>query len=173
MGQAVTELEAFDADLAKPGVLPVAASSSRCEIARVEEAAGHPDRADAILADPVAAHFVDCQRFRGDILDHRGNWAAAQQAYAAAVALAPDLPAGYYSWGVALARHGELAGALAKLQAANQRGPHWADPLKAWGDVLAKQGHFKQALAKYDEALKYAPSWAALAQARAAARQRI
>ena len=52
-----------------------------------------------------------------------------QKAYAAAVTLAPDLPAGYYSWGVALARHGDLAGAEAKLKAANQRGPHWADPL--------------------------------------------
>jgi integrase len=24
-----------------------------------------------------------------------------------------------------------------KLKDANQRGPHWADPLKAWGDVLS------------------------------------
>ncbi len=137
-----------------------------CVIAPIEEAAGHPEKADAILANSNAAHFVDCQRFRGDILDHRGDWAGAQQAYAQSVALAPDLPAGYYSWGVALARHGDLAGALAKLQAANQRGPHWADPLKAWGDVLAQQGHWNDALAKYDEALKYAPNWAALKQVR-------
>jgi len=54
-------------------------------------------------------HFVDCERFRGDILDHRGDWPGAQKAYSAAVALGPDLPAGYYSWGVALARHGDLA----------------------------------------------------------------
>lgn len=140
-----------------------------CAIAPIEEATGHPEKADAILALPDATHFTDCQRFRGDILDHRGDWAGAQQAYAQAVALAPDLPAGYYSWGVALARHGDLASALAKLQAANQRGPHWADPLKAWGDVLAKQGHWSDALAKYDEALKYAPNWMALKQARAAA----
>jgi tetratricopeptide (TPR) repeat protein len=62
-----------------------------------------------------------------------------------------------------------LAGAIAKLQAANQHGPHWADPLKAWGDVLANQGHWSDALARYDEALKYAPNWAALKQARDAA----
>ncbi len=143
--------------------------SLNCTHASIEEAAGHPDKADAILARPGAARLVDCQRFRGDILDHRGDWAGAQQAYAAAVALAPDLPAGYYSWGVALARHGDLPGALAKLQAASQRGPHWADPLKAWGDVLVKQGRGKDAVAKYDEALKFAPAWAALKQARAAA----
>ena len=69
------------------------------------------------------------------------------------------MPAGYYSWGAALAKHGDLDGAIAKLKEANQRGPHWADPLKAWGDVLVKQGHPKEALAKYDEALKYAPNW--------------
>jgi tetratricopeptide (TPR) repeat protein len=85
------------------------------------------------------------------------------------VALAPDLPAAYFSWGVALARHGDLVGAEAKLIDANKRGPHWADPLKAWGDVLMKQGKMKDALAKYDEALKYAPNWAALKAARAAA----
>ncbi len=169
--QAAIEMEAAVA-IQSPLVALVISPVLRCQIAPIEEAAGHPDKADAILANPAATHLVDCQRFRGDIQDHRGDWTGAQQAYAAAVALAPDLPAGYYSWGVALARHGDLADALAKLQAAHQRGPHWADPLKTWGDVLAKQGHFRQALAKYDEALKYAPNWAALAQARAAAQQK-
>ncbi len=160
-----------DADAEWQGTIPGQSFniSLECAFASIEEAAGHPDRADAILALPGAEHLVDCQRFRGDILDHRGDWAGAQQAYAQSVALAPDLPAGYYSWGVALARHGDLPGAIAKLQAANQRGPHWADPLKAWGDVLVKQGHPKDALAKYDEALKYAPNWAALKQVRDAA----
>jgi len=66
-------------------------------------------------------------------------------------------------------RHGDLAGAEAKLKDANQRGPHWADPLKALGDVLMKQGHTKEALARYDEALKYAPNWKGLSGARQAA----
>jgi predicted negative regulator of RcsB-dependent stress response len=71
--------------------------------------------------------------------------------------------------GVALARHGDLAGAEVKLKDANQRGPHWADPLKAWGDVFVKQGKTKEALAKYDEALKYASNWKQLKEAREAA----
>jgi hypothetical protein len=49
--------------------------------------------------------------------------------------------------------HGDLAGAETKLKDANQRGPHWADPLKAWGD---------------DEAFKYAPNWKQLKEAREA-----
>lgn len=63
-------------------------------------------------------------------------------------------------------KHGDLAGAEAKLANANKRGPHWADPLKAWGDVLVKQAKAKDALAKYDEALKYAPNWKELMEVR-------
>jgi len=138
-----------------------------CWAAPAEEAVGYPDKADAILN--TGGTFVDCHRFHGDILDGRGDWKGAQEWYARAVELAPDLPAGYYSWGVALTKHGDLAGAEAKLKDANQRGPHWADPLKAWGDVLVKQGKIKEALAKYDEALKYAPNWKQLKEAREAA----
>jgi tetratricopeptide (TPR) repeat protein len=97
----------------------------------------------------------------------------AQKAYAEAVALAPDLPAGYYSWGVALTRHGNHAGAETKLSDANQPQPHWADPLKAWGDVLAKQGKMRDALAKYDEALKYAPNWTQLKEERETAAKQL
>jgi tetratricopeptide (TPR) repeat protein len=166
VSSAAMEMEAFGAAYADPAV-----SSNNpgynCWIAPAEEAAGHPEKADALLK--TAGTFVDCYRFRADILDGRGDWASAQKAYADAVALAPDLPAAYYSWGVALARHGELARAEARLKDANQRGPHWADPLKAWGDVLVKQGKTKDALVKYDEALKYAPNWKQLKEAREAA----
>ncbi len=160
--QARTEMEAFGAAYAAP-VVAGNYPGYDCWIAPAEEMAGHPDKADAALA--AGGHFVDCYRFRGDILDHRGDWLGAQKAYAAAVALAPDLPAGYYSWGAALARHGDLAAAAAKLAAAHQRGPRWADPLAAWGDVLVRQGRWAPALAKYDEALEDAPAWAALRRA--------
>lgn len=167
--RAVSELEAFGKSFndADEVLLPGAG----CWIAPAEEAAGQPDRADAILK--AGGTFVDCYRFRADILDHRGDWESAQKAYADAVALAPDLPAAYYSWGLALARHADVAGALVRLIDANQRGPHWADPLKAWGDLLAKNGDLRQALEKYDEALRLAPNWEALKQARAALAKRV
>jgi tetratricopeptide (TPR) repeat protein len=160
-----SEMEAFEAAYADPAV-SANYPGYNCWIAPAEEAAGHPDRADAVLM--AGGSFVDCYRFRADILNGRRDWQGAQKAYADAVALAPDLPAAYYSWGVALARRGDFAGAEAKLEDANQRGPHWPDPLKAWGDVLAKQGHAKEALVKYDEALKYAPNWKELKEAREA-----
>jgi tetratricopeptide (TPR) repeat protein len=166
VASAAIEMAAYGAAYADPAV-----SSNNpgynCWIAPAEETAGHSDKADAVLK--TAGAFVDCYRFRADILGGRGDWPGAQKAYADAVALAPDLPAAYYSWGVALAKHGDLDGATAKLKDSNQRGPHWADPLKAWGDVLVKQGKIKDALAKYDEALKYAPNWKQLKDVREAA----
>jgi tetratricopeptide (TPR) repeat protein len=144
-----------------------------CWAAPTYEKAGQPAKADAALAAPQqvvgVSTYVDCYRFRGDVLELRGDWAAAQQWYAKAVTLGPSIPSGYYSWGLTLAKHGDLAGAAAKFQLANQKGPHWADPLKAWGDVLMKQNNAKEALAKYDEALKYAPNWKQLKEAREAA----
>jgi tetratricopeptide (TPR) repeat protein len=163
VAKAVAEMESFG-DMRSNVIVRNGYSNAPCWIARAEEQAGRPEKADDMLKD--SGTFVDCYRFRGDILDHRGDWTAAQKAYADAVALAPDLPAGYYSWGVALAKHGDFAAATDKLEQANKRGPHWADPLKAWGDVLAKQGRRKEALAKYDEALEYAPTWTALHAAR-------
>jgi len=145
-----------------------------CFAALTYERTGQPAKADAALNAVGKLTYVDCYRFRGDVLDVRGDWASAKEWYAKAVKLGPSIPSGYYSWGLALARHGDLDGAVARLKDANQRGPHWADPLKAWGDVLMKQGHPREALVKYGEALKYAPNWAALKAARAtAAKQEI
>src|ERR1700693_4617518 len=120
-------MEAFGKSFKDPAVASVYIGSN-CWIALAEEAAGHPDKADAVLTS--AGTVVDCYRFLGDILDGRGDWKSAQERYAKAVSLAPDLPAGYYSWGLALAKHGDLAGAESKLKDANRRGPRWADPLK-------------------------------------------
>jgi tetratricopeptide (TPR) repeat protein len=139
-----------------------------CYSAVTYQKTGQPQKADTALNIVGALTFVDCYRFRGDVLDLRGDWSGAEEWYAKAVKLAPSLPAGYYSWGLALAKHGDFARAAAKLEVANKKGPHWADPLKAWGDVLVKQGNTKDALAKYDEALKYAPNWQQLKEAKEA-----
>jgi tetratricopeptide (TPR) repeat protein len=162
---AANEMEAFGSGYADP-IVRFNYPGHYCWIAPAEEAAGRRNKADAALK--AGGTFVNCYRFRADILDSRGDWAGAQKAYEEAVALAPDLPAAYYSWGAALLRHGDHAGGEAKLRDANKRGPHWADPLKLLGDLLAKQGNAKDALAKYDEALQYAPNWKELKAAREA-----
>jgi tetratricopeptide (TPR) repeat protein len=133
-----------------------------CFAALSYEKTGQSAKAEAALNAVGALTLVDCDRFRADILDLRGDWPSAQAWYAKAVKLAPSIPSGYYSWGVALAKHGNLEAAADKLKSANQKGPHWADPLKAWGDVLMRQGRRNEAMEKYDEALRYAPNWEAL-----------
>jgi tetratricopeptide (TPR) repeat protein len=135
-----------------------------CFAAPIFEAAGQPSKADEIFATGGA--YVDCYRFRADILEGRGDHSGADAWYEKAIQLAPDLPAGYYSRGLTLAKRGDLAEAVKQLELANARGPHWAEPLKAWGDVLVKQGKTKEALVRYEEALKYAPKWKELSGAR-------
>jgi tetratricopeptide (TPR) repeat protein len=67
-------------------------------------------------------YFADRECIRRLDSGNSGMRPGAQKAYAEAVALAPDLPAAYYSWGVALAKHGDLNGAAAKLRDAIRRG---------------------------------------------------
>lgn len=131
-----------------------------CYLGLAEEFAGHPNQADTAIAQ--GGHFVDCYRFKGDIDDHRGNWAQAQQDYQAAVNLAPSLPMAYESWGDALARHGDYKGAILKFEQANQRGPHWCDPLEHWGEALAAAGDYRAAIQKYAVAAQYTPGWGTL-----------
>ncbi|HEY1709871.1 MAG TPA: hypothetical protein VGG10_16500 [Rhizomicrobium sp.] len=134
-----------------------------CSAAPTYQRTGQPAKADAALAAPMKAAgistYVDCYRFKGDVLDLRGDWKDAQAWYANAVKLGPDIPSGYYSWGMALVRHGDLAGAAAKFASANAAGPHWADPLEAWGEVLMLQNRSDLALPKFAEADKHAPNW--------------
>ncbi len=137
-----------------------------CWAAPTYQRTGQSVKADAALAAPMKAvgitTYVDCYRFRGDVLDLRGDWNGAQMWYAKAVKLAPDVPSGYDSWGMALVRHGDLAGAAAKFAAANKAGPHWADPLEKWGEILMQQNRSDLAIVKFSEAAKYAPDWGRL-----------
>jgi len=162
---AAVEWDAFSVTYANP-TIAFSMPDGMCSAAVTYEKTGQPAKADAALKPYGDVKMVDCYRFKGDVLDLRGDWAGAQEWYAKAVTLGPSIPSGYFSWGLALAKHEDLAGAAEKFKLANEKGPHWADPLKAWGDVLMKQNNAKDALSKYDEALKYAPNWKQLKEAR-------
>ena len=164
---AAKEWDAFAAAYANP-IISTSNPQYICYAAVTYEKTGQPAKADTALKPFGNLTFVDCYRFRGEVLELRGDWSGAQQWYAKAVKLAPSIPSGYYSWGMALAKHGDLDGAAAKFKDANQKGPHWADPLKAWGDVLVRQGKHQEALEKYEEALKFAPNWKELKDVREA-----
>jgi tetratricopeptide (TPR) repeat protein len=159
--KALNQFEYVDREMAKSTAIASQMSTSDyCELALAQEMIGDGKAADANIVR--GGHFVDCYRFKADILDHRGKWPEALAAYAAAVALAPSLPTGYDSWGVALMRHGDAQGALAKFTQAIERGPHWADPLEHAGEAEAKLGHYDEAAKRFSDASQYAPNWATL-----------
>ena len=75
---------------------------------------------------------------------------------------APSIPFAYADWGQALLARGEPDAAIEKFKTANQKGPHFADPLEGWGEALMAKNHSDLARAKFEEAEKYAPNWGRL-----------
>ena len=105
LNAAAQEWDAFATAYANPTV-STANPPYICFAALTYEKTGQSAKADAALKPLGNGTFVDCYRFRGDLLDLRGDWTGAQEWYAKAVKLGPSIPSGYYSWGVALAKHG-------------------------------------------------------------------
>jgi len=127
--------------------------------------------ADAGLGDFAGAHAVIdktpadcviCLRARGRIDALQENWAGADYWFARAVAAAPSIPFVYSDWGQMLLAKGDPDGAIAKFKLANDKGPHFADPLEMWGEALMQENRSDLALAKFADADKYAPNWGRL-----------
>ena len=57
---------------------------------------------------------------------------------------------------------GENDGGIAKFTIANQKSPHFADPIEMWGEALMAKNQSHLALAKFEEADNYAPNWGRL-----------
>jgi tetratricopeptide (TPR) repeat protein len=130
-----------------------------CTLGLAYAQAGQTEAAMALLQDH---RFVRCRAFRADALDLAGRWPEAQAAYRAAEEAAPALAFAFYREGLARLRHKDLAGARGPLEAAQQRSPHWADPLKALGDAAMAEGRPQVAAEHYRAALQWAPAWAEL-----------
>jgi Tfp pilus assembly protein PilF len=103
-----------------------------------------------------------CLRLRGQIAAQTGDGQTAERWFAAAAAQAPSLPFAYADWGAMLLGRGDPVGAIAKFNIANQKSPHFADPIEMWGEALMAKNQSHLALAKFEEANKYAPNWGRL-----------
>ena len=114
------------------------------------------------LIDHSALDCYLCVRVRGNIATSEKNWTAADHWYARATALAPSIPYAYFEWAKMRAAKGDLDGAIAKLEMAHDKGPHFADPLEMWGEALILKSRSDLALVKFEEANKYAPNWGRL-----------
>ena len=96
------------------------------------------------------------------IAELAGEHARADWWFARAVANAAAVPFAYADWGQALLERGRPDAAIEKFKLANQKGPHFADPLEGWGEALMAKNQSHLALAKFAEAEKYAPNWGRL-----------
>jgi len=103
-----------------------------------------------------------CLRMRGVAAASAGDWKSATRWFTQSETFGPSLPFADTDWGDILLRKGDLDEAIAKFKLANQKGPHFADPLEMWGEALIAKNRSDLALAKFEEADKYAPNWGRL-----------
>ena len=103
-----------------------------------------------------------CLRMRGVAAASAGDWKSATRWFTQSETFGPSLPFADTDWGDMLLRKGDLDEAIAKFKLANQKGPHFADPLEMWGEALIAKNRSDLALAKFEEADKYAPNWGRL-----------
>ena len=103
-----------------------------------------------------------CVRMRGRMEAARKNWAPATRWFAMVSACSRDVPFADTDWGQMLLAKGDFDDAIAHFRIANQRGPHFADPLEDWGEALIAKNRSDLAIAKFEEANKYAPNWGRL-----------
>lgn len=115
-----------------------------------------------VLIDRTPADCDLCLRMRGKIDAVEGNYGGADYWFARAVADAPSIPFAHEDWGRSLLVRGKPDEAIAQFTLANQKGPHFADPLEGWGEALMAKNQSHLALAKFVEAEKYAPNWGRL-----------
>ncbi len=117
-----------------------------------------------------AGTFVDCYRFRGDILDGRGDWTGAQTGVCRRGRAGPR-PAG---WVLLLGLGAGAAWRFCRQPKPNSRTQMFAGPIgpirsrhgaMCWRSKVALRMHSPSTTA----ALKLAPNWTALKEARAAA----
>jgi hypothetical protein len=130
-------------------VLPAAVAKARL---------GQSAQAQALIATTP----LDCYRCvdaRGAIASATGDWAGADRWFAEAERQGPSLPFAYADQAQSRLARGDTAGAIALLQTAYTKSPHYADGLELWGEALARRGDYAGAAAKYAEADRYAPQW--------------
>ncbi|HWE46694.1 MAG TPA: hypothetical protein VG407_11765 [Caulobacteraceae bacterium] len=114
--------------------------------------------AQALIAKTPLDCYL-CVRVRGQIAAQSGDWAQAEQWFAAAVRQAPSSPLAYSEWGRARLDRGDAGSAIALLKIAHQRAPRFADPLETWGEALAAQHDDAGAIEQFERANALAPRW--------------
>jgi tetratricopeptide (TPR) repeat protein len=158
----LSDADAFAPTLQKypglPSYLPTTTvpftAYAEARLGKIADAEAH------ISATP--ADCYDCLITRARIAELRGQHQRADWWFARAIDGQKSIPFAYAYCGQALMERRDYDGAIAKFAMANQKGPHFADPLEMWGEALMAKNQSHLALAKFAEANKYAPNWGRL-----------
>lgn len=116
----------------------------------------------AALANKTPLDCFACLRARARVAAASKDWPRAEAWFKRVTDYAPSIPWGWYDWGRALMAKGDLDGAMAKLDMAHDKAPHWADPLEAIGEALLAQKNADDAADKFEQAAEFAPRWGRL-----------
>lgn len=127
-------------------------------LALVMAVRGDLDGARAMIEATPADCYL-CARVRAVIVGLSGDRAPAEKAFAAAVALAPGLPAAHLDWARMRLAAGDLNGAIAQASKAATLAPAWSDPLVVWGEALARKGDRNAAAQRFAGASVLSPRW--------------
>jgi tetratricopeptide (TPR) repeat protein len=100
-----------------------------------------------------------CLRMRGFAAASRRDWPSAEWWFDRATRHSPSIPYAYLDWARARMARGDMAGAIAKLALAHQKGPRFADVLETWGEALVRQGDMARAIDKFRQADALTPRW--------------
>jgi tetratricopeptide (TPR) repeat protein len=144
-----------------PGIRSIPPTTVTPLFAIAEARLGRVEEAEARIARTPGDCNI-CLRARARIAALRGQNLRADFWFARAVADAPSVPFAFHEWGNALLSRGQPDAAIAQFKLANQKGPHFADPIEGWGEALMAKNQSHLALAKFTEAEKYAPNWGRL-----------
>ena len=144
-----------------PGARSQYAATTIPLIARAKAELGRFADAEKDLSSTPGDCYA-CLIMRAKIAEMQGQRARTDWWFDRAAKSNPSIPFAYAERGQALKERGDLNGAIAQFTIANQKGPHFADPLEGWGEALMAQNRSDLALTKFTEAEKYAPNWGRL-----------
>lgn len=129
-------------------------------LALVRNGTGRPDEAldDLRRAITLQPANDDAHRLMGDVLASRADWAAAEAAYRAAIALRPGFWRNHYRLGVLFYRVGRFDEAVSAFRDATTLEPGAAAGYQAMGTVLQAAGDLTGAREQYERALAIGPT---------------
>ena len=166
------EMEAFAAAFANPDGTEATLPGYECWVC-ARRGSGWPSGKRLTRSSKAAGTYVDCYRFRADIIDPSWRLARRPGRIQTGRGTCPRPTGGLLLMGARPRPPWRFGRSDSQAQRCQRAGGHLGGSAqKAGATCSLNRGTSPRALAKYDAALKYAPQWGALKEARSAAAKR-